>query len=137
MSTRIRPVPRFPLPGICDLLSRLPASALERQMSNVLEETIYRLAPCAPLAIVLGPWRAIAVSGLVFGALHVVAGNPSPENVVGGFLLAWVYVKSGSIAVPVLLHRSWMGWTTTSRQTGVGFIDRRSFPTSVVRTDAR
>lgn len=70
----------------------------------VLEEVLYRLAPCVPLAALLGPWRAIAVSGLAFAALHLVAGIPSPENLVGGFFLAWAYLKSGSLAVPVLLH---------------------------------
>lgn len=70
----------------------------------VLEETIYRIVICVPLTVLLGPWNAIVVSGLVFGALHVAYGNPSPENLVGGFLLAWAYLKSESIAVPLLLH---------------------------------
>jgi len=70
----------------------------------VLEETTYRLAVCVPLAVLLGPWKAIAISGLAFAGLHVAYGNPSPENLVGGFFLAWTYLKSESIAVPVLLH---------------------------------
>ena len=39
-----------------------------------------------------------------FAALHVAYGNPSPENLVGGFLLGWVYLKSETILLPVLLH---------------------------------
>jgi membrane protease YdiL (CAAX protease family) len=70
----------------------------------VVEETTYRIAVCMPLAVLLGPWKAIAVSGLAFGGLHVASGNPSPENLVGGFFLAWAYLRSESIAVPVLLH---------------------------------
>ncbi len=70
----------------------------------VQEEVTYRLALCVPLAVLLGPWRAIAVSGLAFGGLHFAYGNPSPENLVGGFFLAWAYVKSESIVVPVLMH---------------------------------
>ena len=70
----------------------------------VLEETIYRLALCVPLGVGIGPGKAIAVSGLAFGGLHVAYGNPSPENLVGGFFLAWAYLKSESIVVPVLLH---------------------------------
>ena len=70
----------------------------------VLEEALYRLAVCVPLCVWPGPWAAVAVSGLAFGGLHVAYGNPSPENLVGGFLLAWAYLKSGSILVPVLLH---------------------------------
>lgn len=70
----------------------------------VLEEVIYRLALCVPLAVGLGPWGAIVVSGLAFAGLHVAGGNPSPENLVGGLFLAWAYLKSESIVVPVLLH---------------------------------
>jgi membrane protease YdiL (CAAX protease family) len=73
-------------------------------IAPVLEETIYRLAICLPLTISLGPWPAILVSGTVFAILHVVYGNPSPENLVGGFFLAWAFLKSASIAVPVVLH---------------------------------
>lgn len=70
----------------------------------VLEETTYRLVVCVPAAVLLKPWGAIAASGLLFGALHVACGVPSPENLVGGFFLAWAYLKSGTILVPVLLH---------------------------------
>jgi membrane protease YdiL (CAAX protease family) len=73
-------------------------------LAPVLEETIYRLAVCVPLCVCLGPWKTIAVSGLAFAALHVAYGNPSPENMVGGLFLAWAYLKSESIVVPVLLH---------------------------------
>jgi membrane protease YdiL (CAAX protease family) len=70
----------------------------------VFEEIIYRLALCVPLTVWLGPWRAIVVSGLAFAGLHVIGGSPSPENLVGGLFLAWAYLKSESIVVPVLLH---------------------------------
>lgn len=70
----------------------------------VLEETIYRLALCMPLAALFGPWKTIAISGLAFGGLHFAYGNPSPENLVGGWFLAWAYLKSESIVVPVILH---------------------------------
>jgi membrane protease YdiL (CAAX protease family) len=70
----------------------------------VVEEAIYRLALCVPLAVWLGPWRAIVVSGLAFAGVHLLGGNPSPENLVGGLFLAWAYLKSESIVVPVLLH---------------------------------
>jgi membrane protease YdiL (CAAX protease family) len=73
-------------------------------VAPVLEESIYRLALCVPLAGLSKPWTAVIVSGLVFGALHVVYGNPSPENLVGGLFLAWAYLKSGTIYVPILLH---------------------------------
>ena len=70
----------------------------------VLEETTYRLILCVPLAVLLGPWWAIIVSGLVFGGLHVAYGIPAPTNLLAGYVLAWAFLKSGSIAIPVILH---------------------------------
>lgn len=70
----------------------------------LLEETIYRLALCVPLVPLIGARWTIAISGVVFGLLHVVGGNPSPENLLGGFILAWAYLRSGSLCVPIALH---------------------------------
>jgi len=70
----------------------------------VLEEVTYRLVLCMPLAVLVGPRWTIVASGLVFGGLHVAYGTPSPTNFLGGFVLTWAYLKSGSIAVPVILH---------------------------------
>jgi len=69
-----------------------------------LEEAIYRMVLCVPLVALSGCWRTIAISGILFGALHVAYGNPSPENLVGGFFLAWAYLKSDSILIPFILH---------------------------------
>jgi uncharacterized protein len=73
-------------------------------IAPVVEETIYRLGLCVPLAVLLGPWRAIAISGLAFAGMHWAYGIPSPENLIGGFFLAWAFLKSESLAVPVALH---------------------------------
>jgi membrane protease YdiL (CAAX protease family) len=70
----------------------------------LLEESIYRIAVCVPAAVLLRPAGAIAVSGLLFGLLHVLAGNPGPDNLIAGFFLAWAFVKSGSIMVPLVWH---------------------------------
>jgi len=68
------------------------------------EESIYRVAVCVPAAILLRPAGAIIVSGLLFGLMHLVAGVPGPDNLIAGFFLAWAYLKSGSIAVPMAWH---------------------------------
>jgi uncharacterized protein len=91
------------------LRATAPRDAGERFWSMAVlaplkEEAIYRLGLCVPLTAWLGPRAAIAASGVVFGVLHIVYGNPSPENLVGGFFLAWAYLKSEAILVPVLLH---------------------------------
>lgn len=72
--------------------------------SPFLEETLYRVVLCVPL-VALANWKwAVAASGTTFALLHFVYGNPSPENMLGGFLLAWAFVRSGSVCVPLLLH---------------------------------
>lgn len=73
-------------------------------IAPIMEETIYRVVVCVSLISVLGYWKTIAVNGVLFGLLHVLYGNPSPENLLGGFFLAWVYLKSETILLPLLLH---------------------------------
>jgi membrane protease YdiL (CAAX protease family) len=70
----------------------------------LLEELLYRLVLCAPLVALLGPWYALGISGVVFGALHGLYGNPAPTNFVAGYILAWAYIRSESILVPVVWH---------------------------------
>jgi membrane protease YdiL (CAAX protease family) len=73
-------------------------------VAPTVEEATYRLAFCTAAVAVIGPRWTIALSGLAFALLHVLYGNPGPDNVVAGFFLAWAYLKSGSILVPVVLH---------------------------------
>jgi membrane protease YdiL (CAAX protease family) len=92
-------------------------------LAPAVEEGIYRVGLCCGAVVLLGARGAIVVSGLVFGALHILYGNPGPDNLVAGFFLAWAFLKSGSILVPVALHAlgnlcalgSWIGmwlwWT--------------------------
>lgn len=70
----------------------------------VLEEVTYRMVICVPLAAWRRPWLAILASGLAFAGLHLISGNPSPENLIGGLFLAWAYLKSGTICIPLILH---------------------------------
>lgn len=73
-------------------------------VAPLLEEPIYRLVVCLPIVALLGRWPAIVVSGGVFGYLHFHYGNPSPDNFFAGYVLAWSYLHSRSLVVPVLLH---------------------------------
>ena len=73
-------------------------------MAPIAEEAAYRLALCIPCTPLMGPWPTIALSGVVFAALHFRYGAASPDNLIAGFLFAWAYLKSGSIVVPVALH---------------------------------
>jgi len=69
-----------------------------------LEETLYRVVLCAPLAAVVGTRWTIFLAGAVFAGLHFAYGNPGPDNFIAGFFLAWAYLKSGSIVTPIVLH---------------------------------
>ena len=73
-------------------------------LAPIFEEATYRFALCTGLVPVIKPWGTIFVSGLIFGALHFLYGNPGPDNLIAGYFLAWAYLKSGTIFVPVVLH---------------------------------
>lgn len=73
-------------------------------LAPAVEEGIYRIGFCCGAVALLRPGGAIAANGLIFGALHVLYGNPGPDNLVAGFFLAWAFFKSGSILVPLALH---------------------------------
>lgn len=68
------------------------------------EEVLYRLALCAPAAAVIGARSTVIVGGLIFAGLHVLYGAPSPENLLGGFILTWAFLKSETLIVPIVLH---------------------------------
>jgi membrane protease YdiL (CAAX protease family) len=70
----------------------------------LVEEAVYRFVLCAALVPVLRGWSTVLVSGFAFAGLHFLYGNVSPENQIGGFLLAWAYLRSGSVVVPLAFH---------------------------------
>ncbi len=70
----------------------------------LLEEPIFRLALCVPMVAAFGPTRTIIINGIVFATAHFLWGNPGPDNFIAGYFLAWAYLKSGSLLVPVTLH---------------------------------
>ncbi len=51
----------------------------------------------------LGPWRAIAVSALVFSAFHLSFGVLIPIFITG-FLFAWLYWRTGSLWAAIGAH---------------------------------
>jgi len=70
----------------------------------ITEEAIYRFALCTSMAALMGPRAAIVISGVMFAASHVLGGNVGPDNQIAGFVLAWAFLKSGSLAVPLAFH---------------------------------
>lgn len=82
----------------------LPALVPMCILAPLLEESLYRAVLCVGVGASLGDRWAIVASGVAFALLHVLYGNPSPESLLGGFVLAWAYLRSGSLFVPLLLH---------------------------------
>lgn len=70
----------------------------------VVEESIYRWLFVTGLVAVAPRWAAVVASGAVFAYLHFVYDNPGPDNFIGGYLFAWMYLRSGSILVPMAYH---------------------------------
>jgi uncharacterized protein len=73
-------------------------------LAPIVEEATYRLALCTGAVVLLNARWTIVLSGIAFALLHVAYGNPGPDNLVAGFFLAWAFLKSGTILVPVALH---------------------------------
>lgn len=70
----------------------------------VAEEVIYRVLLIAAVLPTVGKWSSIVLSGTIFAMAHVLGGNASPENQIAGFMLAWAYLESETILVPIAMH---------------------------------
>jgi membrane protease YdiL (CAAX protease family) len=92
------PIPKF----MRDLLS--DATIIACIKAPLLEECLYRVVLCVPLVALVGSRWTIFISGIIFAALHFVYQMPGPINFIAGYFLAWAFLKSGSILIPVVLH---------------------------------
>jgi CAAX protease family protein len=70
----------------------------------VVEEIIYRLFFCVVFLPYLKNYGTIIVGGALFAGLHFIYGNPSIENFLGGYVLMWVFLRSGSLILPIIVH---------------------------------
>ena len=85
----------------------LPTFKLAWEMvvaSPIVEESIYRWLFVTAIVAVAPRWAGVVLSGAVFAYLHFVYNNPGPDNFIGGYLFAWMYLRSGSILVPIAFH---------------------------------
>jgi membrane protease YdiL (CAAX protease family) len=73
-------------------------------VSPIYEEVIYRLALCPPSSALLGRCLSIILNGIIFAVLHCAYGTLSLYNAVGGFVLAWIFMRSRSIVVAIVAH---------------------------------
>lgn len=93
-------------------------------LAPALEEVVYRFFVFAAFVPLAGCRNTIILSGLIFGMLHVLHGNPSPENLVGGFFLAWAFYKSETIVVPFMLHGIGNGFVVIGQVGGWYFLNQ-------------
>lgn len=70
----------------------------------LLEEGLFRWMLCPITEAIWGFWPAILLSGSLFALAHVLAGNPGADNLVAGYFLAWAFLKSRSLWIPIGLH---------------------------------
>ena len=70
----------------------------------IVEESIYRWLFVTGIVAVAPRWAGVVLSGAVFAYLHFVYNNPGPDNFIGGYFFAWMYLRSGSILVPIGFH---------------------------------
>lgn len=73
-------------------------------LAPLLEEGVYRLLLCTALATRFRHRTVILISGTLFALLHYAYGNLELTNAVAGYLLAWVYLMSGSVWLTMLWH---------------------------------
>jgi von Hippel-Lindau disease tumor supressor len=73
-------------------------------IAPVTEEVLFRMLICHPAVALARSWGGIIISGVVFASAHYFAGVATADNLMGGFFLAWLFVKSETILVPIALH---------------------------------
>ena len=98
-------VPDQNLEGLAALdgIERIPTFAIVGVLAPVAEEIFFRGFLLAALVSVVGGLRGALVSSAVFSAAHFNIGTLLPIFVMG-MLLAWLYLRTGSIWPPVVAH---------------------------------
>jgi uncharacterized protein len=101
------------IPAIGDIQALIPRNLAEVRLgaalaanAGVMEELVFRLAlPAVLLGATGNVWVALIVSVLLFGGLHIYQGvaGVAGTTVIGLVLLA-LYLASGSILVPIVVH---------------------------------
>jgi uncharacterized protein len=91
----------FNAPDADTWLARVPDACI---YAPVFEELVFRVALCAALVPWIGRWPTVIVSGAIFGLVHITNGVAGPDNFIAGYFLAWAYLRSESLTVPIALH---------------------------------
>lgn len=73
--------------------------------AGICEEIVYRGYLIWYLAVFIGPWPAALAAGVLFGVLHLYQGTQGISRAGAlGVVMALLYVGSGSLLWPMILH---------------------------------
>jgi membrane protease YdiL (CAAX protease family) len=73
--------------------------------AGLFEEIAYRGYLMAYFGIWLDRWGALAAASLLFGLAHLYQGKWGvPMTALIGALFGWVYIETGSLILPIILH---------------------------------
>ncbi|MYE55063.1 MAG: CPBP family intramembrane metalloprotease [Chloroflexi bacterium] len=86
-----------------DGAAMLPTFAIVGLLAPFAEEVFFRGFLLAALASVIGGLRGALVSSAIFSVAHLNVGTLAPIFVMG-MLLAWLYLRTGSIWPPIVAH---------------------------------
>lgn len=80
----------------------------ELMFRGVLQTGLKKVMPCRP-GWLIHRWLAILVTAALFGAMH--SGTPQyvPALIALGLILGFLYERTGSLLVPILLHMLFNG----------------------------
>ncbi len=73
-------------------------------LAPIAEEILYRSIIAWATSLVWGKWAGICLSALMFAILHLVCGNLSWQNTLAGVILAWGFLESQCLLIPILWH---------------------------------
>ena len=89
-----------------DLESRILLISAAVLFAPIFEEILFRGFVYQNLRARLGSFVAMIASGLIFGIVHLDLGALLPLSVLGG-CLAFLYERSGTLLVPMVVHGLW------------------------------
>jgi membrane protease YdiL (CAAX protease family) len=73
-------------------------------LAPIGEELLFRGLLLPHLARIVTPWAAIAISALLFGALHEAHGVARIGPMAIGAILGWARLRSGTLRAPIAVH---------------------------------
>ena len=86
-----------------DGIARLPTFAIIGLLAPFAEEVFFRGFVLAALVSIVGGLRGAVISSAVFSIAHLNIGTLLPIFVMG-MLLAWLYLRTGSVWPPFMAH---------------------------------